>query len=90
MGNITDLLQWPAMVVTIAGAWLVASKSERKRNVAFWILIVSNGLWIIWGLHDHAYALIFLQLCLAGTNIRGAVKNDPNARPAPSGKTAQQ
>jgi hypothetical protein len=29
----------------------------------------------VWGVHDHAYALIFLQLCLAFLNIRGAMKN---------------
>jgi hypothetical protein len=29
----------------------------------------------VWGWHDHAYALIVLQLCLAFLNIRGAMKN---------------
>ncbi|HEY1214843.1 MAG TPA: hypothetical protein VGE93_14525 [Bryobacteraceae bacterium] len=80
MGNALDLLQWPAMVVTVAAAWLVAAQSKRRRNIGFWIFIVSNVLWIIWGLHDHAYALVFLQLCLAGTNIRGTFKNDPKSR----------
>ncbi len=78
MENAINLLQWPAMAVTVAGAWLVASQSKRKRNIAFWVFIVSNVLWIFWGLHDHAYALIFLQLCLAGTNIRGTLKNHVN------------
>jgi hypothetical protein len=40
--------------------------------------IASNILWIVWGLHDRAYALVFLQVCLAATNVRGARKNDPN------------
>lgn len=66
-----------AMCVTVAAAWLVGSRSERKRNKAFWLFILSNALWIVWGLHDRAYALIVLQLCLAGTNVRGALKNDP-------------
>jgi hypothetical protein len=35
-------------------------------------------LWIVWGWHDQAYALIALQLALAGLNIRGAYKNEPN------------
>jgi hypothetical protein len=79
MDNIIELLQWPAMAVTVAAAWLVASQSERKRNIGFWVFIVSNVLWIVWGLHDHAYALVFLQICLAATNVRGARKNDVNA-----------
>ena len=79
MENMVELLQWPAMAVTVGAAWLVASRSERKRSIGFWVFIASNALWIVWGLHDHAYALVVLQLCLAGTNIRGAFKNDPHA-----------
>ena len=80
MEKTLDLLQWPAMAVTVVAAWLVASSSERKRSLGFWVFLVSNVLWIVWGWHDHAYALILLQLCLAGTNIRGARKNDPEAK----------
>jgi len=39
--------------------------------------LFSNVLWVIWGLHDGAYALIALQVALAGLNMRGASKNDP-------------
>ena len=70
-----NLLQWPAMVVTVMAAWLVASQRKLKRNWGFWLFLLSNVLWIAWGLHDHAYALIVLQVCLALTNIRGAAKN---------------
>ena len=89
MKDILNLVQWPAMAVTVAAAWLVASQSKTKRSIGFWVFIVSNVLWMAWGWHDHAYALIFLQLCLAGTNIRGVLKNDPgifrgtNISPAP-------
>jgi len=69
-----NLIQWPAMAVTVLAAWLVASQRKFKRNWGFWTFLVSNVLWIIWGLHDKAYALIFLQICLAVLNIRGAVK----------------
>jgi hypothetical protein len=71
-----DLLQWPAMVATIAGAWLVASRTARKRAVGFWIFLLSNGLWVAWGLHDHAYALVGLQFFLAALNVRGVWKNE--------------
>jgi hypothetical protein len=70
-----NAIQWPAMAVTVLAAWLVASQRKFKRNWGFWIFLLSNALWIIWGLHDHAYALIFLQVCLAILNIRGALKN---------------
>lgn len=76
--NWIDWLQWPAMVVTVVAAWLVASQKKFKRNWGFWLFLVSNVLWIIWGLHDKAYALIALQVFLAALNIRGAMKNQPN------------
>lgn len=71
-----DLLQWPAMVVTIVAAWLVASQSKLKRQIGFWCFLVSNVLWIVWGWTSDAYALIILQIALAFLNIRGAKKND--------------
>jgi len=72
-----DLVQWPAMALTAVAAWLVGSRSAMKRNVGFWIFLSSNVLWVVWGWHVRAYALIFLQVCLAVLNIRGAQKNNP-------------
>ena len=71
-----DLLQWPAMVVTVAAAYLVASRSAHKRAVGFWCFIASNVLWVVWGVHDRAWALVGLQFCLAALNIRGVYKNE--------------
>ena len=73
-----DWLQWPAMVVTVAAAWLVGSTSRRRRTIGFWTFLASNALWIVWGWGDHAFALVALQVCLAAMNIRGARKNDPD------------
>jgi hypothetical protein len=73
--ELVDWLQWPAMVVTVAAAWMVASQKKSKRNWGFWVFILSNLLWIVWGAADGAYALIVLQLALAALNIRGTVKN---------------
>ena len=67
-------IQWPAMAVTLVAAWLIASRKKVKRNWAFWLFLLSNVLWIIWGLHDRAYALILLQVALAIMNVRGAGK----------------
>ena len=69
-----NAIQWPAMLVTVIAAWLVASQRKLKRNWGFWLFLLSNLLWIVWGLHDRAYALIFLQICLAFLNIRGTQK----------------
>ena len=74
--NTIDLLQWPAMAATVAAAWLVASRSPHKRSVGFWVFLASNALWVAWGVHDHAYALVGLQFCLAALNIRGVYKNE--------------
>jgi hypothetical protein len=73
-----DLIQWPAMVASVLAAWLVASQQERRRNWGFWCFLLSNVLWIAWGWHDHAFALIALQVCLAALNIRGVKKNQPD------------
>jgi len=74
-----NLIQWPAMLVTVVSAWLVASQKKRKREIGFWCFLLSNVLWVIWGVHDHAYALIALQIALAVLNVRGAYKNEPDA-----------
>jgi hypothetical protein len=71
-----DLLQWPAMVITVAAAWLVASRSAKKRAWGFWVFLASNITWIAWGYHAHAWALIVLQVSLATLNIRGVKKNE--------------
>ncbi|HEY4214776.1 MAG TPA: hypothetical protein VGM84_25090 [Steroidobacteraceae bacterium] len=72
-----DIIQWPAMVVTVTAAWFVASTRSGRRRVGFWLFLASNLLWVIWGLHAQAYALILLQVCLAAMNIRGERRNSP-------------
>ena len=71
-----NALQWPAMVMTLLSAWLVASQSQRKRSWGFWLFISSNLLWVVWGWHDGAIALIALQIGLFALYLRGAMKND--------------
>ncbi len=67
------------MAVTVAAAWLTGSGAKRSRRWGFWLFLVSNVLWIVWGYHAHAWALIVLQICLALMNARGAKKNEPAA-----------
>ena len=77
--EILDLVQWPAMLVTVAAAWLVASTGKRKRFAGFWLFLLSNVLWVVWGFHTDAHALVLLQVCLAAMNIRGALKTEPSS-----------
>ena len=74
MDDWVNLIQWPAMGITLAASWLVASTKESRRNTGFWIFLLSNVLWVVWGLHDGAFALVALQVGLAGLNIRVAIK----------------
>ena len=71
-----DTVQWLAMAATLSAAWLVAAQNPRQRSTGFWVYLLSNALWVIWGVHDHAYALIVLQFGLAALNIRGVGKNE--------------
>jgi hypothetical protein len=74
-----DLLQWPAMLATVAAAYFVASQSRGRRSLGFWLFMASNALWIAWGWHASAAALVVLQIALAILNIRGALKNNDAA-----------
>ena len=71
-----NYIQWPAMAVTLLSAWLVASLKKERRQWGFWLFLLSNVLWIVWGWHDGAYALIALQVGLAILNSRGVAKNE--------------
>ena len=64
------------MAATLISAWLVAAQSKPRRKWGFWVFLASNLLWMAWGWHDHAYALIALQVGLAFLNIRGVAKNE--------------
>ncbi len=67
------------MGVTVVAAWLIGSRHALRRTIGFWCFLLSNALWIAWGWHDGAIALIVLQLCLALLNIRGALKTEREA-----------
>jgi hypothetical protein len=71
------------MLVTVLAAWLIGSQRPARRMAAFWGFIVSNMLWVIWGVQAHAYALIVLQVCLCAMNLRGFKKNLEGHRQQP-------
>jgi hypothetical protein len=64
------------MAVNVLAVWLLTSQSKRKRHVGFSLSLISNVLWIIWGLHIQAFAVLVLQVALAALNIRGVRKTD--------------
>jgi hypothetical protein len=76
MEDMLSLIQWPAFAASLAAAWLVASTTKGRRNAGFWIFLLSNVLWVAWGLHTSAWALIALQVCLAALNVRGLFKTE--------------
>lgn len=76
------------MAATVVAAWLVASRHKRRRMIGFWVFIASNILWIAWGWHASAYALVVLQFALAALNIRGVLKNEPQDDGSRSGSVA--
>lgn len=69
-------LQWPAMAVTLYAAYMIGSKRDDRRVLGFSMFVLSNVLWIVWGWHDEAWALIALQVGLFAMNVRGIVKNE--------------
>lgn len=71
-----DLIQWPAMAVTVFASWCVASKARTRRRIGFWLFLLSNLLWVAWAIPARAWALVALQICLAFTNIRGERRNE--------------
>lgn len=73
-----DWLQWPAFAASVTAAWLVGSNDERRRFIGFWVFLASNVIWIVWAWPGQAWALIALQFALAGMNIRGLKKVDPD------------
>jgi len=87
MSELIDAMQWPAMAVTVLASWLVGSTHRRSRGAGFWLFLFSNVLWVAWGWHGRAPALVVLQVGLAAMNVRGLLKADPSAA-RPEGSSA--
>ncbi len=71
-----SLIQWPAMVVNIFSVWLLTSPSRHKRHGGFLLSLASNALWVVWGWHVQAFAVVGLQVALATLNFHGVKKTD--------------
>jgi len=64
------------MLVTVVAVWLVGYQRRTERKYGFWAFLLSNVLWVAWGIPAQAYALVVLQFPLAALNIRGILKNE--------------
>ena len=71
-----NLVQWPAMAASITAAFLVGSSEKKRRNVGFWVFLVSNFLWLVWAIPENAWALVTLQVALGAMNVRGMLKTE--------------
>lgn len=71
-----DLLQWPGMAASLAGAYLLGSQDARTRIIGFVVFCTSNVLWTVWGFSEQAWALITLQVGLFILNVRGIRRNE--------------
>lgn len=69
------------MVMTVGASWLVGSSHQIRRHAGFWVFLLSNAMWVFWGLYHGAPALIALQVVLATMNIRSAIRTDKVAWP---------
>jgi hypothetical protein len=79
MSDFVAAMQWPAMAVTVLASWLVGSTHSARRGAGFWLFLLSNIMWVIWGWYGHAPALVVLQVCLAALNVRGMIKAKASA-----------
>lgn len=68
------------MLATAVAAWAVGSRKAARREHGFWLFLLSNVLWVVWGVGAGAWAVVVLQFVLAAINIRGARKADRLAR----------
>ena len=73
--DFVELLQWPAMAITVLAAWFMGSIRAKRRIVAFWCFTAGTAIWVVWGLSHAAYGLITLEVIMALMNMRGLKKN---------------
>ena len=71
MHEFIQALQWPAMAVSLLGAWWIGDSGRQQRHLGFAVLLVSNALWIAWAIPDHAWALLTMQAAFVFLNGRG-------------------
>ncbi len=64
------LIEWLATILSVIGVIFIA----RKNIIGFYIWIVSNFLWIYFGIVKESYGIITLFTIYLGTSIYGIYK----------------
>jgi hypothetical protein len=67
--------QGPAMVLSVAGAALVADPHMTMRLVGFLLFLLANLTWLAWGWSTRAWALVIMQALFTLTSLRGLWSN---------------
>jgi len=68
-------MQWPAMVLSVLGAWFVADAAPSLRLFGFALFLAANLAWLAWGWHTRAWALVIMQAIFTVTSLRGVWSN---------------
>ncbi len=68
-------LQWPAAILSVAGAALVADQHATVRLIGFVLFLLANLTWLAWGWSTRTWALVIMQLLFTITSIRGLWSN---------------
>lgn len=74
-----DFLQWPALLLSIAGAWCVSGGTARQRLIGFLLFLGSNVLWLLWASGASAWAVVIANVIYMVTSVRGVFSNLPGS-----------
>ena len=66
-----DVLQWPGMALGLAGAVLVARRTNRARRWGFVLWICSNVCWIAFSAGAQTWGLLIMQSAFLATSCMG-------------------
>lgn len=65
-----SILQWVGCGLAVIGSFLIALRGKRP-DVGFWLYLISNIVWIVYGDLTHAPGLITMQVVFLLTNALG-------------------
>jgi hypothetical protein len=74
-----DLLQYPGVILGLAGAVLVSGASTHRRRLGFGVWIISNAFLITWAAATGAWGILVMNSVYLGTAYMGWRNNAPAA-----------
>ncbi len=70
-----EMLQWPAAVIALAGAWMVGARTPRGRQIGFVCFLIANLMWCCVAIATGVWALLVMQAAFIVTSARGVISN---------------